>query len=66
MINNAPPVSKTAMASSISRADHFSVRQAFYARIRTNFIQQSARYLKSGLNRTAGTACPDRNTLVPS
>ena len=66
MINNEIPLSKAAQASSLSRADQLGMRQTCYDRIRSNFIQQSARYLQSSLNRAMETAGSDGNTLVRS
>ena len=51
MNNNEATLSGASLASSIHHADQFSVTTGFYDRIRSRFLQQSARYLRDSLDR---------------
>ncbi len=51
MINNESTLFAARTATSNHHADQISVTQSFYDRIRSDFLQQSARYLGASLSR---------------
>ena len=66
MINNNATLGKTPTTSRSPRTGHFHVRQAFYDRVRSNFLQQSARYLRSDRGRASRPSGSDGDMLLRS
>ena len=52
MINNPAALLNARTTSSNSHADELSMSKAFYDRVRSNFLRQSASYLSDSLSRT--------------
>ena len=61
MINNPAALLNARTTSSNSHADQLSVSRAFYDRVRSNFLRQSASYLSDSLSitRSVSIACRD-------
>jgi hypothetical protein len=64
MINNETTLSQATMATSNFHADQLSVRKAFYDQVRSDFLQQSAKYLRISLNKNRLWSCYSNNADV--
>jgi hypothetical protein len=62
MINNESALSHAPMATSNIHADQFSVSKAFYDQVRSDFLRQSARYLRLSLGKNQPWSCYSNNT----
>ena len=52
MINNPAALLNDKTTSSNSQADQLSTSKAFYDHVRSNFLRQSASYLRDSMSRT--------------
>ncbi len=61
MLNNEATLSHAPMATSNIHADQFSVSKAFYDQVRSDFLRQSATYLRLSLGRSRSLSCYSNN-----
>ena len=61
MISNPAALLYTKTTSSNSHADQLNANKAFYDRVRSNFLQQSASYLRDSFNRTSSLSIARNN-----
>ena len=66
MITNNAALSKAPSASHRSRTGRIQMDQAFYDRVRSNFLQQSARYLRSDRGRAGRPSGSEGDMLLRS
>jgi hypothetical protein len=64
MLNNEATLSHAPMATSNIHADQFSVSKTFYDQVRSDFLRQSAKYLRMSLGRNRPLSRYSDNTDV--
>lgn len=62
MINNEATLSHAPKATSNIHAEQFSVSKTFYDQVRSDFLRQSARYLRASLSKNRPWSCCSNNT----